>query len=49
MEITRLDIIPHVLTILYIGKYRQKFLIDNGISLVIKLHNSKDEAYQSLV
>ena len=49
MTVTSIGIIKNVQIILYIGKEGQKLLIDHGISSVIKLRNTIDEAYQSLV
>ena len=49
MAVNRLDILRHVITVTEIGKEGHKLLIENGISSVIKLINSTDDAYQYLV
>ena len=49
MVLTRLNILQHVPTTLDIDQEGQNILVDHGISLLRKLLNSTDEAYQYLM
>ena len=44
MAATRIDILKHVLTLIYIGKEVQKLFIDHGIKSLRKLLNVTYEA-----